>query len=151
LPVGEPHIRCRAGHSGCFEATVADQAWSRRVSGRSFWDLLAAAEAGDTLARKHFVERSRVIGRAAALLYDLVNPDLLVVAELGANSFPECLAAIREEVGTRSRAPENTVQASSFDSATVLAVSAGAVALDVLYGNPLAALLAPMSHTVGAT
>ncbi|MCE7010761.1 ROK family transcriptional regulator [Kibdelosporangium philippinense] len=151
LPVGAPDIRCREGHFGCFEATVADQAWSQRVSGRSFWDLLAAAESGDALARKHLVNRSRIIGRAAALLYDLVNPDLLVVAELGANSFPECLAAIRAEVGTRSRAPEDTVQASSFGSATVLAVSAGAAALDVLYGNPLAASFAPVSHPVGAT
>lgn len=146
LPVGDPAVRCPEGHFGCFEATVADQAWSRRVAGRSFWDLLAAAESGDVVARRQLAERSRIIGRVAALLYDLVNPDLLVVSELGANSFPECLAAVREEVGTRSRAPGNPVTASSFDSSTVLAVSAGAAALDMLYGNPLSASFAPTSH-----
>ncbi|ALG11539.1 ROK family transcriptional regulator [Kibdelosporangium phytohabitans] len=146
LPVGDPAIRCPEGHFGCFEATVADQAWSRRVSGRSFWDLLAAAGSGDVVARRHLTERSRIIGRVAALLYDLVNPDLLVVSELGANSLPECLAAVRAEVGTRSRTPGNQVRASSFDSSTVLAVSAGAAALDVLYGNPLSAPFAATSH-----
>jgi predicted NBD/HSP70 family sugar kinase len=125
---------------------VADQSWSHRVSGQSFWDLLAAAESGDGAARRHLTDRSRIIGRVAALLYDLVNPDSLVVSELGANSFPECLAVIRDEVGSRSRAPGSPVWASSFDSSAVLAVSAGAAALDVLYGNPLAALFAPSSH-----
>lgn len=146
LPVGDPAVRCPEGHLGCFEATVADQAWSSRVSGRSFWDLLAAAESGDVVARRHLTDRSRIIGRVAALLYDLVNPDSLVVSELGANSLPECLAVIREEVGSRSRAPGISVRASSFDSSAVLAVSAGAAALDVLYGNPLLARSAPSSH-----
>ncbi|MGW5050403.1 ROK family protein [Actinokineospora sp. NPDC004072] len=140
LPVGDPEVRCPLGHLGCFEATVSDQAWARRVAGRSFWELLAAAEAGDAAARALFVERARVVGRAAALLFDLVNPDVLIVAELGAVSMPECMAAVRAEVAARSHAcasPEIAVRASGFEATAILGMSAAGIALDALYRDPL--------------
>ena len=135
LPVGDERVRCPCGRRGCFEATVSDQAWAWRVAGRSFWELLADAERGDADARARFTERARIVGRAAALLCDLLNPDLLIVAELGTASMPECLDAIRAEVGAG-----RAVRASSFDTAAVLAMSAAGVAIDAVYRDPFGTL-----------
>ncbi|WP_018680988.1 ROK family transcriptional regulator [Actinokineospora enzanensis] len=152
LPVGDPDIGCASGHRGCFEATVSDQAWAHRVAATSFWDLLAAAKAGDATARALFVERARIVGRAAALLFDLVNPDLLIVAELGAADIPECLDAIRTEVGERSvvcSAPERSVRAGGVPTSHILGSSAASVALAEVYSDPLGALADAASHRLG--
>ena len=140
LPLGDPDVQCERGHRGCFEATVSDDAWARRVAGVSMPELLA-----DKGSLPHFVRRARIVGRAAALLYDVVNPETLVVTEAGVIHFPECLEALREEIAARSHlcaAPEHTVLPSSFGGDSVLAVAGGAVALGVLYADPL-------SHAVG--
>ncbi|PPK65035.1 ROK family transcriptional regulator [Actinokineospora auranticolor] len=150
LPVGDPAIPCPDGHTGCFEATVADQAWARRVSGASFWDLLGKAQGGDARARELFVARGGIVGRAAALLYDIVNPDVLIVAELGASAIPECLDAIRAEVGRRSllcSSPTTSIRASAFPPAEILAVSAAGVALAEVYADPIGAVRT--SHFMG--
>jgi predicted NBD/HSP70 family sugar kinase len=139
LPFGDPSIRCGRGHSGCFEATVSDRAWGERAGG-SIWDVLAAVRAGERDARELMVSRARIVGQVAALLFDLVNPEVLVVTELGVLNFPECLSALRSEVGERSNAcadPARSVLASSFSGDTVLGVAAGAVQLDAIYSDPL--------------
>ncbi|MFC0434826.1 ROK family transcriptional regulator [Kutzneria buriramensis] len=138
LPLGDPDVRCGRGHQGCFEATVSDDAWARRTAGVSMRELLGAKP-------DPFIERARMVGRAAALLYDVVNPEVLVVTEAGVIHFPECLQALRDEIAARSHlcaAPEHTVLSSSFGGDEVLAVAGGAVALGVLYADPL-------SHAVG--
>jgi hypothetical protein len=86
------------------------------------------------------VERARMMGRVTAVLFDLVNPEVLVVTELGVINFPECLSALRSEVAERSNAcadPARSVLASSFDPDSVLGVAAGAVQLDAIYADPL--------------
>jgi predicted NBD/HSP70 family sugar kinase len=135
LPLGDPEVRCGRGHRGCFEATVSDDAWACRVAGVTMPELLATQR-----DLTPFLERARTVGRAAALLYDVVNPEILVVTEAGVIHFPECLRALREEIAARSHlcaAPEHTVLPSSFDGDSVLAVAGGAVALGVLYADPL--------------
>jgi hypothetical protein len=79
------------------------------------------------------------VGRAAALLLDLFDPEVLVVAEAGANQLPECLATLRAEVADWSSVEADVgrvVHPSSFPG-TVLAVAGGAVALDQVYASPL--------------
>jgi predicted NBD/HSP70 family sugar kinase len=140
LPLGDPGIRCGRGHFGCFEATVSDRAWGERSGWPSIWDLLDAARAGDRRARELMVDRARVVGQAAALLFDLVNPEVLVVTELGVITFPECLTALRAEMADRSNAcadPANSVLASSFAGSAVLGVAAGAVQLAAIFADPL--------------
>ncbi|MGM1063068.1 ROK family protein [Saccharothrix sp. Mg75] len=144
LALGDPAIRCPCGRRGCLEATVSDRAWARRahragvVDRPSIADLVAAAVRGGAAATALLVERARLAGRAAALLFDIVNPDVLVVTELGVIHLPECAAALRAEVAATSRACPSTaaVLASSFGE-DVLGVAAGAVQLDALYADPL--------------
>lgn len=72
-------------------------------------------------------------GRAVGLLLDVLNPDTVVVTEVGAIHREDCLAALREEVGPDRAA---AVAPTSFPD-SVLAVAGGSVALDVLYRDPL--------------
>lgn len=140
LPLGEAGVRCRHGHDGCLEATVADTAWAQRAAGVAFAELLDAARSGDPGALELFVARAKLVGRAAALLFDLVSPEVLVVTEGGVLYLPECLAALRAEVGGRSLVcadPRRSVLPSSFDPDRVLAMAAGAVSLDAMYTSPL--------------
>jgi predicted NBD/HSP70 family sugar kinase len=144
LALGDPAITCPCGRTGCLEATVSDRAWAWRayragvVDRPSIMDLHAAALDGCVDAVALFVERARIVGRAAAVLFDFVNPDVLVVTELGVNRLPECVEALRGEVVAASRVcpAADTVLASSFGE-DVLGVAAGAVELAALYVDPL--------------
>ncbi|MDX3068530.1 sugar kinase, partial [Streptomyces sp. ND04-05B] len=82
------------------------------------------------------VERARLVGRAVELLLDVLNPETVTVAEIGIIGREDCLAALHETVGPDRAA---AVGPTSFPD-SVLAVAGGAVALDVLYRDPLGAL-----------
>lgn len=105
----------------------------------SFTELLDQALAGEARAVALFRRRARLVGRAAALLLDMFDPEVLVVVEPGAGRLPQCLADLRAEVAERSWVcddPERAVVPSSF-TGSVLATAGGAVALGVLYADPL--------------
>jgi predicted NBD/HSP70 family sugar kinase len=97
--------------------------------------VVAAAAAGDTVARRLLVERARATGRAAGLLLDVLNPEAVVVTEVGVMHFEDCLNALREAAGIRRAA---AVLPTSFPD-SVLAVAGGSVVLDVLFRDPLGA------------
>lgn len=155
LPLGSCSDRCSCGRVGCFEAAVSERRLCLQAVGEgivpepSVSALLTAARAGDGRAVRLFRERARLVGRAAALLLDVLNPEVLVVVEAGVIHLPECLAELRAEVRRRSRVhqdPEKTVVATSFVG-EVLAVAAGTVMLDAVYADPLAARLPVFSPT----
>ncbi|MBM2620648.1 ROK family protein [Actinoplanes sp. LDG1-06] len=131
--------RCSCGRTGCLQAAVSEQTLVCRGGATDLLSMVAAAQNGDARALALFEERARLVGRAAALLLDLFDPEVLVVAEAGANRIPACLEVLRAEVAAWSTAgadvPE-VVRATSFP-ATVLAVAGGAVALDQVYARPL--------------
>jgi predicted NBD/HSP70 family sugar kinase len=136
LALGDPDVHCPCGRRGCLEATVSDRAWAARavmegiIDQPSISELVVAARAGKVTARESLTERARMVGRAAATLFDIVNPDVLVVTDYAAIQLPEYLEAIRVEVG-------RPVRASSFPADSVLGVAAGAALLDEIYADPL--------------
>ncbi len=145
LPVEGCQERCACGRTGCLQAAVSEQTLVRRAVEQGLIDrpelpaLVAAAGGGDGAAMALLLERSRLVGRAAALLLDLFDPEVLVVTEAGANRLPECLAVVRAEVVAHSSAGAGAariVRASSFPG-NALAVAGGAVALDRVYALPL--------------
>jgi len=147
LPVDDSTEPCRCGRTGCLEATVSEATLARKA-GVSFPELLAFATAGETAAVRLFQDRARLIGQAAALLLDVLNPAVLVLVDRSVAQVPGCLPAIRDEVRARSRScadPAETVVATSFPG-TELATAGGAVLLDVLYDDPLGPLLTRLSH-----
>ncbi|ROQ70628.1 putative NBD/HSP70 family sugar kinase [Streptomyces sp. 840.1] len=135
---------CSCGRAGCLQSEVSERAMVRRAAAQglavdSFPELLDRALSGDPRAVALFRRRARLVGRAAALLLDMFDPEVLVVVEPGAGRMPECLAELRAEVAKRSwvcEDPERTVVPTSF-TGTVLATAGGAVALGALYADPL--------------
>ncbi|GAA1339657.1 ROK family transcriptional regulator [Saccharothrix algeriensis] len=129
---------CPCGRRGCFQATVSDRAVAERAARAGLIPepslplLVDRARAGDGRARDVLRERARHVGQAVGLLLDLVNPEVLVLAEAGVVHLPECLDEVRAQVGDRAGA----VAPTSFGP-DVLSVAAGSVVLDAIYGSPL--------------
>ncbi|MFI5893888.1 ROK family protein [Actinoplanes sp. NPDC051513] len=142
LPVEGCTVVCACGRSGCLQAAVSEQTLVRRaldaglIDRPDFRALLDLALHRAPAAVALFEERARLVGRAAAVLLDLFDPEVLVVGEAGVNRMPGCLATLRAEVAARSSAAD-VVRRSSFPG-NVLAMAGGAVALDRVYAAPLA-------------
>ena len=93
--------------------------------------MVDAADRGDRRAIELFTRRAALVGQAARLLLDVINPDVLVVVEAGSMFIPECWEVLTKEIGPRAR----EVIPSSFGR-DVLSVAAGTVVLGELYGEP---------------
>ena len=153
LPLEGRAERCACGRQGCLQAVVASHELSRRAARAGITAdpaldaLVAAAQRGSRPALALFQERARLVGTAAALLLDVLNPELLVVTEQGVMQLPGCLEILRAEVAERSRLradPGRSVIATSFGS-HALHVAAGTVILDAVYSSPLAEVPCPSS------
>ncbi|MFE1835925.1 ROK family transcriptional regulator [Streptomyces sviceus] len=141
LPVPGGTEPCDCGRTGCLQAELSERTLCRRArragvtEGVNPMHVVTAAAAGDPEAVRLLVERAGAVGRAARLLLDVLNPETVVVTEVGILHREDCLLALREGVGDDRAA---SVVPSSFPD-SVLAVAGGSVALDVLYRDPLAA------------
>ncbi|MGW3143859.1 ROK family protein [Streptomyces sp. NPDC001177] len=141
LPVPGGTEPCDCGRTGCLQAELSERTLCRRAREAGITDgthpmhVVAAAAAGDGAAARLLVERARMTGRAAGLLLDVLNPETVVVTEVGTIHREDCLAALREAVGDDRAA---TVVPTGFPD-SVLAVAGGSVVLDVLYRDPLSA------------
>ncbi|MFJ1804914.1 MULTISPECIES: ROK family protein [unclassified Streptomyces] len=140
LPLAGGTEPCDCGRAGCLQVELSERTLCRRarragvIDGVNPMHVVAAADAGNPVAVRLLRERARMVGRAVGLLLDVLNPERVVVTEVGVLYREDCLAALRDEVGAGRSA---AVQPSSFPE-SVLAMAGGAVALDVLYRDPLA-------------
>jgi predicted NBD/HSP70 family sugar kinase len=141
LPVPGGTEPCPCGRTGCLQVELSERTLCRRaraagvIDGVNPMHVVTAAAAGDAVARRLLRERARTTGRAAGLLLDVLNPETVVVTEVGVMHFDDCLHALREAAGIRRAA---AVVPTSFPD-SVLAVAGGSVALDVLFRDPLGA------------
>ncbi|GAQ68902.1 N-acetylglucosamine repressor [Streptomyces turgidiscabies] len=140
LPVPGGTEVCECGRTGCLQAELSERTLCRRAreagigKGTNPMHVVAAAAGGDPVAVGLLVRRAGAVGRAARLLLDVLNPETVVVTEIGVIHREDCLAALREGVGSDRAA---SVVPTSFPD-SVLAVAGGSVALDVVYRDPLA-------------
>ncbi|MEU0438971.1 MULTISPECIES: ROK family protein [unclassified Streptomyces] len=142
LPLPGGQEPCACGRKGCLQAELSERTLCRRareagVDAANPMRVVRAAAGGDAVAVRLLVERARMTGRAVALLLDVLNPETVVVTEIGSVHREDCLRELRAAVGPERAA---SVLPTSFPE-SVLAVAGGAVALDVLYRDPLG-----MSH-----
>lgn len=139
LPLRGGTEPCDCGRVGCLQVELSERTLCRRareagiVEGVNPTHVVAAAECGNPVAVRLLTQRARMVGRAAGLLLDILNPETVVVTELGVIRREDCLRALREEVGD---ARASAVVPTSFPD-SVLAVAGGSVMLDVLYRDPL--------------
>jgi predicted NBD/HSP70 family sugar kinase len=139
LPLRGGTEPCDCGRVGCLQVELSERTLCRRaraagvVDGVNPMHVLDAAERGDPVAVRLLVERARLVGRAVGLLLDVLNPEAVVVTEIGVIHREDCLGALRGEVGD---ARASAVVPTSFPD-SVLAVAGGSVVLDVLYRDPL--------------
>ena len=139
LPLRGGTEPCDCGRVGCLQVELSERTLCRRareagiVDGVNPTHVVTAAERGDPVAVRLLTQRARMVGRAVGLLLDILNPETVVVTELGVIRREDCLRALREEVGD---ARASAVVPTSFPD-SVLAVAAGSVMLDVLYRDPL--------------
>ncbi|MFD4560269.1 ROK family protein [Streptomyces sp. NPDC058469] len=141
LPLRGGTEPCDCGRVGCLQVELSERTLCRRareaglIDGVNPTHVVTAAERGDPVAVRLLTQRARMVGRAAGLLLDILNPETVVVTELGVMRREDCLRALREEVGD---ARASAVVPTSFPD-SVLAVAGGSVMLDVLYRDPLSA------------
>lgn len=145
LPVPDSTALCPCGRSGCLEATASNTAVALTAVRRGIvpepdvFLVVDAAAAGDRRADRLLRERARAVGRAAALLLDVLNPDLVVVTEHSSLVNPEYLEEIRGAAVDLSHVcedPERIV--SPYAGTAVLPVAAGTILLNPLFRSPLA-------------
>ncbi|MEY9847170.1 ROK family transcriptional regulator [Streptacidiphilus sp. MAP5-3] len=146
LPVaGARGVRCGCGRYDCLHAVATDEAVLAlaRASGAAsehdaFEDLVRRAQQGDRAAGTLLRRRARHVGRAAALVLDLVNPELVVLAG-GPLQTPEYLPDVRRELVRRSQlgaeAAARLVPSALGPHALVL--SSAAPFLDAYFSDPL--------------
>ncbi|MFJ9242493.1 ROK family protein [Streptomyces sp. NPDC101776] len=140
LPLRGGTEPCGCGRVGCLQVELSERTLCRRareaglIDGVNPTHVVAVAEGGNPLAVRLLTQRARMVGRAAGLLLDILNPETVVVTELGVMRREDCLRALREEVGDERA---SAVVPTSFPD-SVLAVAGGSVLLDVLYRDPLA-------------
>ncbi|MFD9366269.1 ROK family protein [Streptomyces sp. NPDC060020] len=146
LPVGTAPSGacCTCGTAGCLQSGVSEAAMVRRAAERGlpvtrFAELLDLAVAGDRVAAELFRQRARLTGRAAAVLLDMFDPEVLVVVEPGTGRLPAAMDELRAEVEARSVVCDDATRSvvpSSF-TGSVLATAGAAVALGALHDDPL--------------
>ncbi|MEU6284449.1 ROK family transcriptional regulator [Streptomyces sp. NPDC047028] len=136
---------CTCGRRGCVQSVVSDagmldRARERGVAapGEQLEDLIDRSRGGDKAAARVLRERSRHVGQVAALLLDVINPDIVVLAG-GPLATPEHLPAAQRELGKWSRleagAAPRLVPSALGEHAQVLA--SAAVFLEAYFADPL--------------
>ncbi|MEV0536411.1 ROK family protein [Kitasatospora sp. NPDC050463] len=149
LPVPDSDARCHCGRQGCLAAAASDTTLFEAAAAAGVTErpdraeLVAAVRAGDPRADRLVRRRSEVIGRALALLADVVNPDLVVLTETFTALDPAHLDVVRAEFTRRSHLRRDAdLVIAQQRGPDALAVAAGAAVLGVLYARPLQATAA---------
>ncbi|MER5355185.1 ROK family transcriptional regulator [Kitasatospora sp. NPDC002551] len=147
LPVPDSDAPCHCGRTGCLAVAASDTTLFEAAAAEGITErpdraaLVAAVRAGDPRADRLVRRRAETVGRALALLADVVNPDLLVLTETFALLDPAYLDVVRDEFTRRSHLRRDAdLVIAQQRGADVLAVAAGAAALGTLYARPVHAL-----------
>ncbi|HZT13905.1 MAG TPA: ROK family transcriptional regulator [Candidatus Baltobacteraceae bacterium] len=95
---------CTCGHRNCFQVVGSDQAVitaarTKRIvpKASALKDVIDAAREGDARARKLLRDRARIVGQALAVIFELINPEVAVLAG-GIIHAPEYLDDLRASV-----------------------------------------------------
>lgn len=141
FPAGSSYV-CRCRTVGCLEATASDEALGRRAHGEGISDtpdisgLITAASEGSRRADEMLRERAAVLGRAAAFVRDMVQPDHLVLVGQGFTRYRPAAGDVVAAFEAASTLPVMPVSFGAY-GADLQAVAASTVALGPVYADPL--------------
>ncbi|MEV0085063.1 ROK family transcriptional regulator [Saccharopolyspora sp. NPDC050642] len=139
-------VPCPCGRTGCLEASVSEQAVVRRavdagvIAQPDIRLLHAAAAAGDPGADRILAARARTIGRAVAVLRDIIDPDLVVLGGQAITDSLEHLDDLRHGFADHTALPGADPPAVTRFGPDVQAVAACTSVLAHLYDRPLTLL-----------
>ncbi|SOB85493.1 ROK family transcriptional regulator [Streptomyces sp. 1331.2] len=146
-PDAQSEARCHCGRLGCLSVAASDTTLFEAAAAAGVTaepdraQLIAAVKRGDPGADRLVRNRARIIGRALALLADVVNPDLLVLTETFSFLDPRYLDVVRAEFALRSHLRRDAdLLIAQRRGPDVLAVAAGTPVLGELYAGPVRAL-----------
>jgi predicted NBD/HSP70 family sugar kinase len=143
---GAKGAACSCGRRTCLQAVVTDEAvmtLARKQGAATgedgIHDLIARARDGNRTAASLLRTRAAYAGQTAAILLDMINPDLIVLAGDGLLAAPEYLPAARRELAARSQFGSRAAARllPSELGAHALVRSSAALFLDAYYADPL--------------
>lgn len=144
LPTGSG-VPCGCGRIGCLEVTVADRTLvaaaerdgvlGRSAAARGIDGLHEAADAGSAGAAALLTARATHLGRAVALVRDLVNPDVVALGGQSFTAYPSGQRHIRDEFERRTALPVVPLRFSCLGDGTQSA-AALSVGLAAVYADP---------------
>ncbi|OJF83657.1 ROK family transcriptional regulator [Nocardia seriolae] len=150
LPTGSD-ADCTCGRRGCFEAAVGERALLERAVRKgvlpkpeaprrpAVTDLYRAADSGNAAARDLLLERAEILGRTAALVRDMFNPDRVV---LGGQAFPGWrpgMERVAKAFAESTTLPAADLRISRFGG-RVQEFAAAVTSISVFYADPLSAM-----------
>ncbi|MET9696485.1 ROK family protein [Streptomyces sp. NPDC006529] len=145
LPVPGSAAACACGRTGCLQAAASDTALGAEAVRRgivpdpSVGMLVDAAATGDPRADALLRERARAVGGAAALLFDVFNPAVMVISELSSvlhEGYLEDIRAAAAELSPAAAGPGRIV--APHAGPAVLPQAAATVLLGPLFRDPAA-------------
>ncbi|MBW9216332.1 ROK family protein [Mumia sp. zg.B53] len=134
---------CSCGSRGCLGATVAAIGPAAHAAGivtRPDVELVhAAGLSGDATAHALLMARADHLGRAVAIVRDLLDPNRVVLAGQAFTAYPPAAPVVLDAFRRTTGLGPVPISLSRF-GAEVQAAAAGAIALGPLYRDPIAAL-----------
>lgn len=136
-PVGR---RCHCGGRGCWETEIGAGALARRAGRRRVGvaAVVAAARAGDRAAIEAVDETGRWLGRGAASLVNVFDPELVVFGGALRELFVAAEATVRAELrrsALAASAADTELRPAALGSDSAL-LGAGELALEELLADP---------------
>ncbi|MCM6772632.1 ROK family protein [Nocardia sp. CDC159] len=150
LPTGSD-VDCSCGRRGCLEATVGESALLARAVRAGIvpkreaprrpviTDLYRAAESGAAAARELLTERAEILGRTAALVRDMFNPDRIVLGGQAFTGYRPGIDTVARAFAQSTTLPTADLRISRFGG-RVQEHAAAVTALSVFYADPLSAM-----------
>ncbi|RJL36190.1 ROK family protein [Bailinhaonella thermotolerans] len=115
MPIAGAEARCGCGRTGCWEAVVGLDSLMRRAAPdlpapalpyrAKIEALVERARAGDGRVLAALDHHGRRLGRGAAVLVNLLNPEVLVLGGDFTDLAPWCLPPLRAELAAHVLAP----------------------------------------------
>ncbi|MFJ4656274.1 ROK family protein [Nocardia sp. NPDC088792] len=150
LPTGSD-VDCTCGRRGCLEATVGERYLLERAVRKGILrkpeaprrpviaDLYRAADNGNGAAQELLFERAEILGRTAALVRDMFNPDRVILGGQAFTGYRPGMEKVAKAFHDSTTLPTADLRISRFGG-RVQEFAAAVTSLSVFYADPLSAM-----------